>query len=559
MSGRPQAKGVSMRTFTTLSFLPFLALSLPARAQTALIGIDGTVANQQLGNSVVEIGDVNGDGIGDLAIGAPGDATSGYFAGAVYICSGANGAVLATALGPHPNGQMGLMIAAVGDVDGDTIPDVGVTALTAEPAGHVLIYSGATGLLVRDWTGLAGYLSGLGTLGDLDGDGLADVFIGTPDSGAQFNGSVSILSGATGAVLHTFTGPLAGEHFGASVSRIEDTNGDGVPDLLATSAGSGAVAARVISGATGLQLYAISTPAGWGHPTSGAGNIDVDGDGRGDLALGYPFANSAKGGVRFHSGATGALIGTLAPCDSIEIGGSLTALGDVDGDGHADFATNELDGHRWRVVSATGATLWDLPRWELTAVARTGDHNGDGRADVLLGLGLESSSQIQCGRVEIAIDGLRAGTGTPLTFGDGSGAACPCGNVAVGQVGCMNSLGVGASLRALGPPSVQNRSLDAVSTDIPVQHLAVLFRGTTNVNGGLGTALGDGLRGVGGSLVRLSTKTPCVNPYIWRPASVFGAWTAGQAYFLQVWYRDLAGPCGSGINLTNAVGVTMLP
>ncbi len=546
-----------MRPFTTLSFLPFLALSLPARAQTALLGIDGTAANQQFGTTAVEIGDVNGDGIADLAIGAPGDSTGGYFAGAVYILSGANGAVLATALGPHPNGQMGLIVAAVGDVDGDSIPDVGVTALTAEPAGHVRIYSGATGLLVRDWTGLAGYVWGLGTLGDVDGDGLADVFLGTPDDGAQSNGSVSILSGANGAVLHTLTG-LAGEHCGTSVSRIEDTDGDGVPDLIATSGGTGTVAARVISGATGVQRYSISV-GGWGHPTACAGNVDVDGDGYGDFALGFAFGNGDKGGVRIYSGATGGMIGSLAPCDSRELGTGLTALGDVDADGHADFGAGEYAGRRWRVFSASGAQIWDLPRWEITAMASTGDHNGDGRADVVLGLGSASTAQILSGRVEIAIDGQRAGTGTPLTFGNGSGAACPCGNNAVGQVGCMNSLGVGASLRALGPPSVLNRSLDAVSTDIPVQHLAVLFRGTTNVNGGLGTPLGDGLRGVGGSLVRISTKTPCVNPYLWRPGSVFGNWTAGQTYFLQAWYRDLAGPCGSGINLTNAVSVTMQP
>jgi hypothetical protein len=536
--------------------------ALPARAQTALFSVDGSAPNQQLGTSLVEIGDVDGDGIADLAIGAPGDSTSGNFTGAVQIRSGASGALLSTSYGPQPNGQLGLVVKAVGDVDGDGTPDFGVPRLSSiVGVGHVRIYSGADGSLLRDWAGTTtNFGIAIDGIGDLDGDGHADVLVGISDAPPQNAGAVQVLSGASGAVLRSYNSPLPGEQLGSRVSRIDDTEGDGVPDILAGTNSSGPFAARVIAGNNGSLRYAVPSSAGWSTATSVAGGADVDGDGFGDFVLGFPFANGGQGFARTYSGVSGALLGTLAACDGLELGFGVSALGDVDGDGHPDFGVLESGGHRGRVFSSTGTQLRDLPCWNLTSLERTTDRNGDGHADLLLGRGQASASSIQCGRAEIVLDDVFAPSGTPQTFGNGSGIPCPCGNNAVGQVGCANSLGVGASLRGFGQPSLLNRSLNAVSTDIPLGHLAVFFSGAQNLNGGLGAALGDGLRGIGGALDRLQTRAPCTNPCVWRAGMLGGGtWIVGQTFYAQLWYRDLGGPCGTGSNLSNAVSFTALP
>ncbi len=89
---------------------------------------------------------------------------------------------------------------------------------------------------------------------------------------------------------------------------------------------------------------------------------------------------------------------------------------------------------------------------------------------------------------------------------------------------------------------------------------ALLFVGVNAINGGDGIPFGDGLRCVGGGVVRLGAQTPGGNGDAnWGPGlGPTGGWTAGDVRRFQTWYRDPApaGPCGSGFNLTNGVEVT---
>jgi hypothetical protein len=93
----------------------------------------------------------------------------------------------------------------------------------------------------------------------------------------------------------------------------------------------------------------------------------------------------------------------------------------------------------------------------------------------------------------------------------------------------------------------------------------IYLQGTLQANGGNGSVLGDGLRCVGGSLVRLGTKINSSNGSTYPgsgdlPISIRGALPpGGGTRTYQAWYRNPSGPCGSGSNLTNGVQVTWVP
>jgi Tol biopolymer transport system component len=165
----------------------------------------------------------------------------------------------------------------------------------------------------------------------------------------------------------------------------------------------------------------------------------------------------------------------------------------------------------------------------------------------------------------------RLGTTPVLGFcaGDGSGTACPCGNYGDATHGCENSAGAGgAHLAASGAARVGADTFQLAGTGMPSSGAALYFQGTAPLQSGFGLAFGDGLRCVGGSVLRLGTK---INS---GGASAFGA-PAGDApisqagrippgggtYYYQVWYRDLApGFCSAANeNLSNALMVPWAP
>jgi hypothetical protein len=165
------------------------------------------------------------------------------------------------------------------------------------------------------------------------------------------------------------------------------------------------------------------------------------------------------------------------------------------------------------------------------------------------------------------------GTACPTTtgdvlccFGDGAGTACPCANhsTPAQQSGCLNSLGIGATLRAYGTPSLTNDGLallGAGMTNAP----CLYFQGTTRQNGGLGQVFGDGLRCAGGAAVRLGTKingngsSQIPGPNEAR-ISVRGGVTAPGTRAYQVWYRNVAAFCTpAGFNLSNGLEILRTP
>ena len=154
---------------------------------------------------------------------------------------------------------------------------------------------------------------------------------------------------------------------------------------------------------------------------------------------------------------------------------------------------------------------------------------------------------------------------TPATgfcFGDGSGTACPCGNLGAIGNGCASSINpAGANLAGSGAASAVADTFLLSGTGMP-NSSALYFQGTTLL---AGTPFGDGLRCAGGSVIRLATKSnvggasqyPDVGDLL---ISVKGLIQGNVTRSYQVWYRNAANFCQpETFNLSNGVAVTWIP
>jgi hypothetical protein len=160
-------------------------------------------------------------------------------------------------------------------------------------------------------------------------------------------------------------------------------------------------------------------------------------------------------------------------------------------------------------------------------------------------------------------DECESSPGSPYCTGDGSGTACPCGNVGnVGQ-GCANSAGAGAVLFATGNPSISADTLALWVNGAPGTKPGLILRGASITNGGLGIVVGDGLLCTAGQTARSHVQITAAGSTVFTnfQGQPFGAWSygAGVNVNYQFWYRDPAGPCGGGFNFTNAWALVWLP
>ena len=152
-------------------------------------------------------------------------------------------------------------------------------------------------------------------------------------------------------------------------------------------------------------------------------------------------------------------------------------------------------------------------------------------------------------------------TCTAYCAGDGTGTACPCGNNGAAGHGCASSVNpAGAQLLAAGSSSLSNDTVVLSGSDMP-NSSALYFQGTSQTS----AQFGDGLRCVGGTIVRLGTKTNAGGasqyPSAGDPSvSVRGMVGAPGARQYQIWYRNAAAFCTpSTFNLTNGLSLTWLP
>ncbi len=147
--------------------------------------------------------------------------------------------------------------------------------------------------------------------------------------------------------------------------------------------------------------------------------------------------------------------------------------------------------------------------------------------------------------------------------GDGSAAACPCGNAGNPGAGCLDSFGQSGRLESIGVASLLSDSLL-----LRARHpstTVLYFQGTSAIGGGHGAVFGDGLLCTGGAIVRIARRTTTVGFSMYPgpgepPISVAGGVTSPGERFYQAWYRNAASFCTpSSFNLTNGLRVRWTP
>jgi len=421
----------AMRRLGVVVALAALAMGILASsdAQTLLLTLDTPNPRDGFWFSYsLALGDVNGDGKVDIAVGAPFEDVSGNLRqGRAYVFSGADGSLFFTLNTPNPGcAEFGYSM-ALGDVNGDGKADIAVGAQAEnvggnESQGRVYVFSGvdASLLLTLDmpvpqrWSDFGSSVA----MGDVNSDGKADIAVGAPAEEIG-QGRAYVFAGTDGSLLFTLNTPNPGQAWFGNSLGVGDVNADGKADITVgaplewVGGNDWQGRAYVFSGADGSLLFTLDSL----NPQSRAqfGNSlavgDVNADGNADIAVGAPLewvsGNDWQGRVYVFSGADGSVLFTLdTPNPQAEawFGNSLAA-GDVNADSKADIAVgaplewvsgNDWQGRAYVFSGADGSVLFTLDTPNPQAEAwfgnplALGDVSGDGKTDIAVGAEAEN-------------------------------------------------------------------------------------------------------------------------------------------------------------------------
>lgn len=338
---------------------------------------EGENAGDQFGYQVSAAGDVNGDGIADFLISAPqADAGGGITdTGGVSIYLGRDGQppILDKLItGEAAGDQFGWSASGAGDVNDDGFDDIIVGAWGHnQDTGKVYVYHGSAGginpgaaFTAQGEQLLDGFGVAVAGAGDINGDGYDDVIAGAwqNDEGGLDVGKVYVYHGGSGglsaAPAFTDVGTDVSSNFGGAVASAGDANGDGYDDVIVganrnTEGGTYPGKAYLYLGSpAGLVKPAVAVLAGeragddFGASVSAAG--DVNGDGFADLLAGahrYDLdagnPNSEAGRAYLYAGCVDGIQATpifsaTGATNNSHLGRSVSAAGDVNGDGYGD-------------------------------------------------------------------------------------------------------------------------------------------------------------------------------------------------------------------------------
>ncbi|MCF2494591.1 FG-GAP-like repeat-containing protein [Dyadobacter chenhuakuii] len=332
-----------------------------------------------LGKSVSSAGDINGDGYGDVIVGAIGYSNGEAYEGAAFIFYGSttgidkNSAVILES--NQADALMGRSATSAGDVNGDGYGDVIIGAEAFDNSlfneGAAFVYHGSKNGIISQYhirmesdqeTAYMGY--SVASAGDVNGDGYSDVLIGIPwYTNGQIREGVAYLhygsaNGLTDLNKVLLESDQDESQFGWSVSGAGDVNGDGFEDIIIGSPTEvskdrvhiyyGSVTG--VSPANHSSLKIADETAFFGACVRSAG--DINGDGYTDIIIGAPHY-------------TGSILYQ---------GAAFIFSGSVNGIPDGSLPSNILTTPQLQTASFTGE-----------AVSGAGDINGDGYSDIILG------------------------------------------------------------------------------------------------------------------------------------------------------------------------------
>ncbi len=390
-----------VRALAGLAF--FACAAARSTAQDEVWSRFGSDRLERFGGSLTFLDDVNADGIDDYAVGAVvGNAAPTPHVGAVRIYSGATHTLLRTVadLGDE---SFGTAVVRAGDWDGDGIGDLAIGSPT-NGNGSVSIVSGADGSLLQTLTSTsprAQFGATIVSLGEVDGDGVPDYLIGSPNHSTALAagvGLVELISGDTGAVLNSWVGRSATSQMGQTIADAGDWDNDGLRDAAVIERdglGTIELVVKVYSSANGATLLSerIAPPGGKMLSSSARLAGDLDGDGRDDFIVVGPSDAffGVWGTLVAYSPATAGVLFSVVDTNG-GFGLDCCGAGDLDGDGADDFAVSRPSGNNGGTVTVfSGATQAELISFNqnnfLLGAALSGgsDLTGDGIAELLVG------------------------------------------------------------------------------------------------------------------------------------------------------------------------------
>lgn len=390
---------------TTTAVVLIGVLAAPVLAQNGLpYSIESPPDARFFGSRVVSGGDANNDGFDDVFVVDDGPEESGEVLGRWFMYSGVDGALLWSGGGTEPAApDYPFSGSFVGDLDGDDCDDVllGRAGLN-ELRGGVDLLSGRTGALLHSYRGIDPgdrMGRGLAGLGDVNNDDVPDfAFTGIYSA----PGYVTVRSGVDGGELHRLDLDWA-----RRLRSAGDIDGDDRDDLAIGRWSNEPEVQEVvlISGATGKFTRTISKPeqTDWVFGWQIAAGADVTGDDVPDLLVSGSFSDRR---AYLHSGATGELVSILSYEPPLQLMGVNLAFADLTGDGAAEAVV--AGSERMLILEPLGGTLIaQRSKKELRptfsgAELAVGDVNGDGLADIITGL---IDQQPGSGRVRIESGG----------------------------------------------------------------------------------------------------------------------------------------------------------
>lgn len=497
----------------------------------------------QFGHELANLGDLDGNGVPDLAVASPGDSDGASQAGAVWILFLAADATVvgqqkisATSGGfggtLNALDRFGTQLASVGDLDGDGRAELAV--LSSAPNRLWILFLNADGTVRAHHETLFGappfsaldtqFGGALAALGDRDGDGRGDLALGAPRTpdGATGAGAVWIAYLAADGSVHTakkisatsggFGVSLPEEaFFGTEIVALGDLDGNGHGDLGVVAIGVEFLGVEYILALDGAEDVLSHAAYGNGEyglrwyrqdgslTTSGVSRFqtwlgDLDGDGNGELASGFyaSFPGDSQAGFQIGSvladgsqtwrskiGQNRGGLGSLPR--GTWLGASFAPLGDIDGDGEPELA---VGAPQQRAAGIRPGAVWVL------SLDTDDARNGSGVNPVAL-------SQVQkptLGQTwDLTVDATGHASGPVIVWGYGSkvvGTSSPLGEVLIGGTRYFRLAGIHA-----GGPVTLSTALPPVAwslLDLPV-HVQALVGGApgATLTNALDVVLGD--------------------------------------------------------------------